>query len=202
MSKESINRKHWEMERSATGRQEESDLLEVIDGENETYQRMLREHGITPETFEHADFKKLPYVNFTDALEMARVAQPWEDPANPKTDFLKELRLAIASELGIENDEKALERLRLYTAVGSLLDIKHGKDAFVEYEKEKRIFRVFIDATADPKRKKPIADTVIVDTEKLGDPVSNEKKYLGEIAEVAKAIVRIFKTQETATDTN
>lgn len=196
MSKESINRKHWEIERSATGKQEEAGLLGVIDGENKEYQRMLREHGITPESFENTDFKKLPYVNFTDALEMARAAQPWEDPTNPKPDFLRELRLALADELGIENDEKALERLRMYTAVGSLLDVKHGKDAFIEYEKEERTFRIYIDVTADPKRKNSIADTVIVDTRKLGDPVSSEKKYLEEIAETAKKLAHALKRQE------
>lgn len=179
--------------RGMTGREAEEGFLGLVDGTKKEYRMLLRHHGIPEGLLQDAGEHKLPYISFDDALMMVKAGQPWEDPTNPPKDFLRELRIEVADALGIGQDEEALERLRIYTAVGSPLDILHKIDFFIEYEqKDGSISRVKCDLTEDPARKKNMGDILVIDANAIGDPVNDDKRYLDALQGLAKNIARNF----------
>lgn len=181
-----------------TGREAEEGFLGKVDSVNKKYRFFLLRRGIPEGLLKNISEHTLPRISFSDALEMAKIGQPWKDPANPEKDFLRELRIEVADALGIGQDEKALERLCIYTAVGSPLDILHKIDFFVEYkQKDGHILRVKCDLTENPARKKNMGDILVVDANAIGDPANDEKRYLDAIQGLAQNIARNFRAQES-----
>lgn len=181
-----------------TGREAEEGFLGKVDSANKKYRFFLLRRGIPEGLIQNISEHALPNISFSDALEMAKAAQPWKDPTNPEKDFLRELRIEVADALGIGQDEKALDRLCVYTAVGSPLDILHKIDFFIEYEqKDGRILLVKCDLTEDPARKKNMGDILMIDANAIGDPANDEKRYLDAIRGLAQNIVRNFRAQES-----
>src|SRR3989338_1180984 len=68
------------------------------------------------------------YRKWGCAIELVKKYQPF-DPTNPQKPFLKDLKLEMAEVLGLESDED-MDRIKIYTAVNSILDIDFGIDAF------------------------------------------------------------------------
>jgi len=194
MSKENINRKHWGMEQGVTGEEDETGLLGFID--KTKYIQLLEKGGIDLKDKDNPEL--LSYVPFEKSSFLVRESQPWKDAANPKTDFLRELRLAVAEALEIPEDDAALDKLKIYTAVGSHLDLFHGVDAFIEWEQEKEepALRVDFDVTQKPETKTPQENTVIINTNQLADPKEDEKKYLDQIKSIARHIAELLKKQK------
>ena len=137
----------------------------------------------------------LPYLKFQDALTVVREFQPG-DPTNPKKELARELRLAVADALGVPEDQ--LDRVRFYTAVGSLLDTIHGVDGVVEVADERGGVSI---ATLDLslRREKSEsnyrakADIVISD---LPDPKEEEDAYLAAVDASAKALADVIRAQQ------
>lgn len=180
-----------------TGREAEEGFLGSVDNANTKYRAALLRRGIPEGLLQNMSGRPLPHISFRDALEIAKIGQPWKDPANPEKDFLRELRIEIADRLGIGADKEALDRLRVYTAVGSPLDLLHGVDAFFEFDKKNgtRLW-VFLDITNAPAHKQEKLGVMIVDANAIGDPAENEREYQKSIEALAAEIAMKFRTAE------
>jgi hypothetical protein len=181
--------------RDTTDREAEEGFLSKIGKCRAPHSR----NSVAGKPLQSADGDIVSYVSFRDAVEAVKMAQPWEDPANPETDFLRELRLAIADKLGIGDDESALGRLRIFTAIGSSLDVLHRVDGFVEYEKEpgNLPLRAYFDLTQDSKNPKKNAvrerGILVIDTNAIGEPEHDEARYLEAITDIAERIAAVLR---------
>lgn len=154
-------------------------LLDEVDIRDPRYEKALRERiSIGP---------RGRYVNYKDAMELTKAFQP-ADPTNPKKDFLRELRLAVIDELGL--NAGAEERVKAYTAVGTPLDKLHGVDGFMTIKTEDGAeVAVTFDVTLRDKAYKK-ADLVIGEPP---NPHEDEEGYLKLIEEYAAQIADKFK---------
>ncbi len=167
------------------GREFEADMLGEIDIFDPKFQRALKE------IVERVGKRYVPYK---DALDLARQFQSG-DPKNPKKDFLRELRLAVAKRLGYETDEQ-LDRIGAYTALKSPLDVFHGVDGFIEVKEPNRPAEVVtLDLSLNPDKiaKGAKADIVVGD---LPDADEDEAAYLKELASLAEVIVAKIRGQK------
>lgn len=96
------------------------------------------------------------YVPYCRSMNMVKKYQPW-DPTDPSSRAANNLQVLIAEALSIED----YSEVKLYTAVGSPLDIWHGIDGFVEWMG----FTVTIDLTANPLKESYKADIIIHEDE-------------------------------------
>lgn len=114
------------------------------------------------------------YLTRDRAIELIR-KHTQEDPTNPMKPFARELRLAVAEELGLESDAD-LDNLRFYSAVGTPLDVFHGVDGWIEFRPEGGTPRIVtIDVTLDPAKLEHKADVIV---HEVPDPSENEKRFL------------------------
>jgi hypothetical protein len=111
------------------------------------------------------------------------------DPTNPNTDFLRELRLAIADELGLHEIEE-MEKIKVFSAIRSPLDVI-GIDGFVTWQINGKEIVVTLDASL---REKEFGEADIIFGE-LPDPKENEEDYLKEIEKIARKVAKIFKSR-------
>lgn len=184
------------------GKENEAEFLGAVAQDNPAYLKLLKKHGLNPESPEYDEHGKPAYLSFKDAVKIARESQPWQDPHNPEKDFLRDLRLAVADELGVPEAE--LERVRAYTAVGSPLDRMHGINFFVEDAKPGgRIpFRAFGNlVTADFEKKRKKKGVVYVNARTIDNPENTEGEYLKKIGEIAKQIANAIREKEKALKT-
>lgn len=114
------------------------------------------------------------YIARGQAIELIR-KHTKEDPTNPTKPFANEIRLAVAEELGLEDDED-LDRLRFYSAVGTPLDVFHGVDGWIEFHMEGGASRIVtMDVTLDPGKTEHKADVIV---HAVPDPSENEKQFM------------------------
>ncbi len=137
----------------------------------------------------------LPYLKFQDALTVVREFQPW-DPTNPQKELARELRLAVADALGVP--ENQLDRVRFYTAVGSLLDRIHGVDAIIEVTDDRgETSAVTLDLSLRAEKSqsdyRAKADVVIGN---LPDPQEEEDAYLEAVDTSARALADNIRAQQ------
>ena len=81
------------------------------------------------------------------------------DPTDPETEYMKEVRIAVADLLKLQTEEE-MDKLRFYNSLGTGLDIKKGWDGFFEYDDKGETYRVGLDPTLNPDG----------DRKKYGDP--------------------------------
>ncbi|OHA06626.1 MAG: hypothetical protein A2934_00970 [Candidatus Sungbacteria bacterium RIFCSPLOWO2_01_FULL_47_10] len=74
------------------------------------------------------------FVFFEQAKKLVKKFQS-SDPRIPERPFARELRMEIIERLGFV-EEKDMDRVKFYSAIGTPLDIWHGIDAFIEVEQE------------------------------------------------------------------
>ncbi|MBU1036558.1 hypothetical protein KKF32_00805 [Patescibacteria group bacterium] len=98
------------------------------------------------------------HIHFREARDLVRGVQdraklPY-DPAHPggrRYPFAHELHAKVAEGLELSNEELQKGCLKLFTAVGSVLDKMHGVDGFLEYRLESgKVVFVYFDITANP----------------------------------------------------
>lgn len=138
---------------------------------------VLGEFKATPEGIKayRAAVDKHGYMTFRDAMDLVR-RYTKEDPTNPSQPFAKELRLAVIEQLGLE-DEKDMDRVRFFSAVGTPLDVFHGIDGWIEFVPDQGPPRIVtLDATLNPGKEEHKADIII---QEVPDPTEDEKKFLG-----------------------
>lgn len=143
------------------------------------------------------------YVSWKDSLKLARKFSPY-DPTDPHNKpFLNDLRIAFIDELGF-TEEKDMNRVKIFTAVGSPLDVWHGIDAFLEIEdKNGRVSKIIgFDAKemADsPETREHVHDKkadIVIFMKDIPDAEAESKEYDAKMGEIAKEAVQIFKTKE------
>ncbi len=188
----SVDRFRFENQDRYTGSDYEYDLVGKLDAFDPTYQADLKrmQNEARKRGYQTRNIDALP---FREAVDITRKHQPW-DPTNPTKDFAKELRLAVAEKFGLE-DEKDLERLKFFTAVGGPLDA-HKIDCFIAYEvvnkDGKKEYIVSYDITKNPnKDSSSVADLVI--TGDIPDPTENEDEYLKTVDNYAEESINILK---------
>ncbi len=90
------------------------------------------------------------YVDRKTAFELVRQFSS-DNPTAPKKAFAASMRMDVASALRLQSPEE-FERLRYYTSVGdTVLDKKHGVDAWIEFEDGGKTIIVTLDATLRDK---------------------------------------------------
>ncbi|KKS36866.1 MAG: hypothetical protein A3G49_03860 [Candidatus Sungbacteria bacterium RIFCSPLOWO2_12_FULL_41_11] len=173
------------------GTEFEWDIFGAADTKNPEYQKEL-ERVTKPNDF----------VFYRDALKLAKKFQPG-DPGNPKRAFARDLRIEIIDLLGL-TEEKDMDRIKFYTAIGTPLDKWHSIDGFFEIEQEHRppIMITFDTTTLTAEQKqergqKIKADILISDKEL---DISNEKTLPEKTTKLAKEIVNIFKEKQEQTN--
>ena len=159
---------------------------------------MFKESGYTgaileQEVFNKIEKKKYPhdmenYVNYKVSIKIAKDAQPYEDPSDPDPQFANDLHATVAELLKLED----YSSLRLYTAVGSHLDVYHSVDAFFELDTDNGIITVTLDVTKNiSKGEEHRADVVFQMPPDGLDPKLEEDKeqYKEKIDEVSQRVL-------------
>lgn len=166
-----------------TGGELEMDLFDRVNVRDAKFLEALRDAG--------ADQKG--YLPYRKAMDVTKRFQPG-DPANPKKDYFRELRIAVQEKLGVDVDKEP-ESVRAYTAVGTPLDKYHGVDAFMTFTEDGREYTVTMDATL---RKDKLddgykADVMVTD---VPSPEDDEDAYLEAIDAIAEKIAERFRDQQ------
>lgn len=183
----------FENKGSYSGLEYEFDLVGRINIEDPNYWKELeRLQKAAVDQYKGWHPAKKDSLPFNEAVEFTKKFQPW-DPTNPDKDFARELRLAIAEQLGLKTDDD-FERLKFYTSAGGPLDM-HYIDGFVTFQPlgENREFAVTFDVTKNPEKEFPRADLLIEGD--IPDPSENEQVYLNTIDEYAEKFGEVFKTK-------
>lgn len=180
-----------------SGRDFEKDLVGAIDTKNPAYAARLKQlqalavnRGWQPN---QAD--ALP---FEDAMKLTKEFQPWPDSEDPQKAFAKDLRLAVADALKL-NNEQDLSRLKFYTAVDGSLDAHHIDFFVILASTAGREEYVAFDITKNPEKDRPVGTDMILvrDIPDPSDPDYNEKEYLAKIDEIAKQTKEVFLSKMT-----
>lgn len=184
------------IENRYSGREYEFDLLDEIKTEDPAYQKELAafQKKVKAWGYQPQQANSLP---FREALELTKKFQPG-DPTNPRKDFAREMRLALAEKLGLESDEQ-MNRLKYFTAVRGPLDA-HGIDGFFVFsytDNEGRIKECAfsLDATKNPSKDEPPKADVLIggDVPDPSDDNFNEDEYLKKIDEYAAQGLAVFQ---------
>lgn len=143
------------------------------------------------------------YVSWKDSLRFARKFSPY-DPTDPHDKpFLNDLRIAFIDELGF-TEEKDINRVKIFTAVGSPLDVWHGIDAFIEVEdgngRTSKIIGFDAKEMADsPETREHVHEKkadIIIFMKDIPDAETEGKEYVAKMDEIAKEAAQVFKTKE------
>ncbi|MFH1226125.1 MAG: hypothetical protein V1684_02500 [bacterium] len=130
-------------------------------------------------------------ITFEATEDDAKGRQPRLDyPFKPTKKPARDIREAIAKELGLEVEDK---RLRLYTAVWSIHDYKHSVDAWVEFDEGETTKKVTLGITGNPKKEKnkiynPDIE-ILVEKEGGLDPIEDKEEYEAKIDETVFRIM-------------
>lgn len=193
-----------------TGKIHEGDFLPHIKKDASYYKifgELATREAMVEAKRKHEEFVKGPvvitpdnelsaYLNMSDSIELVKKTQE-DNPMNPKKEFARDLRLEAAELLELESDDD-LNRVRVYGAVETPLDIKHGTDGFIEYDDDRGKTHIYrFDLTANPVKSEDKFNkngSLIIG--EIPDPQHETKQYLEKVAEVAKEIVEQFKEEE------
>ncbi len=132
--------------------------------------------------------KKNGYVEYGPAIRLVREFTE-QDPTNPEKEFLNDLRLEIADQLELEEDE--IGGLLAFSAVGTPIDRWHGVDAFIELDigdDRRGPIVITLDATLNSKKDEYKADVIIGDI-----PAPEENGYLNVVELYASKIIANMK---------
>lgn len=130
-------------------------------------------------------------ITFEAAEDDAKARQPRLDyPFNPTKKPARDIREAIAKELGLAVEDK---RLRLYTAVWSIHDYKHSVDAWVEFDEGETTKKVTLGITGNPNKEKNRIHNpdieILVEKEGGLDPMQDKEEYDEKINETVFRIM-------------
>ena len=118
--------------------------------------------GKSPESGRNKPTEHEKYLPFKVAMLEVKADQDnpetETDPTDPEKEFANDLHASVAEEMTPED----YERLRFYTAVGSVLDRFHSIDAFMEFDLEDGDTAVItLDVTTNPNKLDYKADVII-----------------------------------------
>lgn len=116
------------------------------------------------------------------------------DPKNPAQQIARDIRLAVAEQLELEDDAD-IDRLLYYTAVGTPLDEYHGIDAWIEYkDSEGQVAMATLDVTLN-KEKMAFGHKADVLIGEIPDAQKDEDGYLEIIDSCAEQIANSIQRQ-------
>ncbi len=134
------------------------------------------------------------YLGHRRSLDFARTAQQF-DPTDPAPRFANDLHATVAERLGFED----YARLKFYSAVGSMFDVKHGVDGFFEVqldpEDPKSRCTVTMDITTNPNKQEYKANIIIQVPGDGLDAKEDKELWAAKIEEVADQVVALLKPQ-------
>lgn len=138
------------------------------------------------EAYRRLTSEKGGYLPFDRAQDLIREFTP-EDPTSPSKEFARDLRLAVCEALELEGDEADI--VKIYSALGTPLDVYHGVDAWIEIELEGLRAEVTLDVTkrAEKIKEGHKADVII---DEVSTP--DQKKYLPEVEKYATEVVELL----------
>lgn len=146
------------------------------------------------------------YVSWENSFKLVRKFSPY-NPTHPhQKPFLSDLRIALIDELGI-TAEKDMDRVKIYTAVGSPLDFWHGTDLVIEVEdgngRTSKIigFDVFDahEGSEIAEKRKHVHDKkadIVIFMKDVPD-AEDGKEYIAKMGEIAKKAAEVLKTKES-----
>ncbi|MFZ2681795.1 MAG: hypothetical protein WAZ14_01750 [Patescibacteria group bacterium] len=138
----------------------------------QAYRRLAKERG--------------GYLPYEKAQSLIREFTP-DDPTNPSKEFARDLRLAICEILELEGEEADI--VKIYSALGTALDIYHGVDAWIEIDLDGLHAEASMDVThrSDKLDDGHKADVI------LGDILEPENaKYLAEVDKYAETVADVL----------
>jgi len=180
-------------QRFYTGRLHESKWL----GEVDAGDAMVREMQQYKKPSKNPKFEF--WINFDDSLKLVKKFQPIDktdpekkrvDAANPEAPLLRDVKEALIDQMNLT--DKQADNLKLYTAVGSPMDVFHGADAIIEYDGKV----VTIDLTLKPVDEGKKADVVVAGDLPAPDDPETEDAYLQRVDDIAASVKTILKVAE------
>ncbi len=137
---------------------------------------------------------KSTYLGYEEAMRLAIRSQV-DTPEQPKRLFMKDLRLAIEGVFKIAFHGKQFS-VKIYSAIGTPLDIYHGVDAFVEIEDEmKKRTTITFDVTLDELKKMTDGMKADVMIGILPDPQDEEKQYRSTLQHIANDVLVQYRAR-------
>lgn len=143
---------------------------------------------------EFGDWQKLRKETAQSALQIVKEMQGANDPTDPERPFANDLHATVAQEITPDDYSK----LRLYTAIGSALDIKEGIDAFIELDKEEGVISVTLDVTANPEKISHKADVIIHVPADGIDSTVDKEEYSAVLEQACKDVITLLKSKKGA----
>jgi len=137
------------------------------------------------------------WMNYRDSLNLAKKFQPIDksepgrkrvDPANPSAPLLRDIKEALIDQWNLSDEEA--DELKLYTAVGSPLDLFHAVDAFVEYRGEIITLDLTLRPESDTGQKR--ADVIISGELPSPDDPSTEDAYIKRVDDISADIAEEY----------
>lgn len=143
--------------------------------------------------------KKLSERQAAAILNLVKEYQ-MQSPTHPGTDYARNLREAVAEELGLKGEEEK-RRLKFFTSTGgeTAVDVKLGTDAFFVYEEEDKKYDLKMDATTNPDNpeKSIINADILIGPEDAPNQEKEPDEYAKEIKNMAQKIAeKILKKVE------
>ncbi|HVY36017.1 MAG TPA: hypothetical protein VG982_01955 [Candidatus Paceibacterota bacterium] len=133
------------------------------------------------------------YQPYKTALQYVKNHQ-YGDPEKPHRFFPKSLigKIKENKELFSGNGE---EKIAFYTAIDSILDLKHGVDAFFEYRKNAKepVVRVTFDVTTNPSKDQYKAEVILLIPSEGLDP--SDTDYEDRIGDYSHQIISELLTK-------
>lgn len=168
------------------GTEFEWDIFGTANTKNQEYQKEIKKVA-----------KSNGFVFFRDAMKLTKEYQPG-DPRNPGRPFARDLRIEVIDQLGL-TEEKDMDRIKFYTAIGTPLDRWHGIDGFFEIEQEQGPpILITLDATtitAEEKirRGQEIKADIVVSEKEVN--ISDEEKLPEKISGIAEEVIKILEAK-------
>src|SRR3989344_6811525 len=123
-------------------------------------------------------------------FELVKQFQPF-DPENPKKVFLKDLLNQFAEKAGI----KGKKRVRIFTAVDSIIDEEFGTDAFIEVLEDDGTNSILrFDGSINKKKLEEnfSKDVILLDLNALPDPMEDDGAYKRYVQNTAQESARKY----------
>ena len=128
------------------------------------------------------------YLGFRQAQEVARRLQPYS-PENPGLFFPAGILKKIGERLGVTEEDMKSGSIKFFTALGTILDQKHGTDAFVDINLDpKRPISVPLDVTSNPSKDRAKDKNIVlinVPIDGFDLDVPEDRQRLNEVIELA-----------------
>ena len=122
---------------------------------------------------------------------------------------MRDLRIAVIDALGYQTN-KDMDLVKIYTAVGSPLDVWHSVDLFIEVEDKNHLsskivnfdFKAGIESgDAEEEQRQHVHEAkadILIFAKDIPDAETESKKYIAKMDEIARKVAEILQTRMPA----